>query len=137
MKQENFTRMSTEIESNSSLDHQSLETEKGGQDQILEGWAEKLEQRLNIINQLEADEVNTQPEDIEDEIEKDNIPTGKEAVKAIRRLEDNKSPGINAIPSELLKYEVNKLKNHICKLITLIWRLVNNTFTEKKRSNDM
>lgn len=77
-----------------------------GGDKIRERWAEYFKDLLNFEHQERAEErvyYTSEPEDIE--------PTQEEVRKAIKRLKNNKSPGSDAIPCEIIKKGGIKLEN--------------------------
>jgi len=62
-------------------------------DQLVDRWAEnRIEEDVNFLDT------------IADEREKNNFPTEEEVSSAIQKLKNNKSPGADSIPPEILKH---------------------------------
>lgn len=93
----------------------------GKENKILEMQAENFEKRFNVRNEFDLNE--SQYEEVEDNRERDNIPT-LEVISAIERIENNKAPGIDGLPVELLKYSTNNLEEHICQVVQQMWKQI-------------
>lgn len=91
------------------------------QAEVLETWAESFEERLNMGSER-ADGDDCCFDRVEDDREKYNLPSEEEVLRAIGKLKNHKAPGIDGIPSELVKHGINKLKDHIWRLVKLIWK---------------
>lgn len=91
------------------------------ENETLERWAENFKERLNRSENLDNYETEV---DMEDDRERDNIPTVEEIQKAVEKLRNNRAPGADEIPAELLKKGLGALENQICQLISLIWKQV-------------
>lgn len=61
---------------------------------------------------------------MEDDREKDILPTIEEVQDAVKKLKNYKAPGTDMIPVEMLKYGLQVLEGHICQLLRLIWKHV-------------
>jgi hypothetical protein len=82
-------------------------------------WKEYFEELLNG-NRNEEKEINELPELVEDS-NSEKHPTVEEVRNSLRTLKNNKAPGDDNIPAELLKYGGNKVIKSIHDLVTLVW----------------
>ena len=48
-------------------------------------------------------------------------PTYQEVTLAIKRLKNNKSPGLDSIPAEYLKADGDVLVDHLHKVLQKVW----------------
>jgi hypothetical protein len=71
-------------------------------------------------NSIEEDEINELPELVEDS-DSEEHPTIEKVRNSLRTLKNNKTPGADNIPAELLKYGGNKVIKSIHDLATLVW----------------
>ena len=87
---------------------------------ILERWAQHFNTLLNQRNPVEnniLDNILNAPQAVDLDIP----PTFAETVQAIRSLKNNKSPGPDGIPSELIKEGGQLLHQRLHDLILTIW----------------
>jgi hypothetical protein len=82
-------------------------------------WKYYTEELLNW-NSNEEQEMNELPELIEDS-DSEEHPTVEEVRNSLRTLKNNKVPGADNIPAELLKYGGNKVIKSIHDLVILVW----------------
>ena len=96
----------------------------------------RLEPQNPIMNELDQN-------DIEDNDEPIPVPTFEEVKEAIKSLKNNKSPGCDGIPAELIKHGGNSLVRELYNLILLIeqeeqmpnmWELADMVTIDKKGS---
>lgn len=75
----------------------------------------------NRLNQGNNVSNSNEPQvEIEDNRERDNLPTLEEVRNATTRLKNNKTPGTDHLPAELLKCGTESLEENICHLVQLI-----------------
>jgi hypothetical protein len=82
-------------------------------------WKSYLDELLNG-NSNEEEEINQLSEPVEDPDSEHN-PTAEEVRNSLITLKNNKAPGADNIPAELLKYGGNKVIKNIHDLVTLVW----------------
>lgn len=87
-----------------------------GKNAVADRWAAYFQTLLN--NNNDTDETDDYEHPNTDPI---LSPTMEEVEEAIKKLKNGKSPGIDQIPSELLKAGTQPLKEHIHELIRKIW----------------
>lgn len=92
---------------------------------IMERWAEHFKAVLNRGNPSQPPDIDTDNNNIEElNINVQEI-TLYEIQNAIRKMKDNKAAGIDDIPAELLKADIEATSSIIHNLFQDIWR--NNT----------
>uniref|UniRef100_A0A0K8SN56 Reverse transcriptase domain-containing protein n=1 Tax=Lygus hesperus TaxID=30085 RepID=A0A0K8SN56_LYGHE len=89
-----------------------------GKQEVLQRWAEHFEEQLND-NQTASDGQVTTPPSVPIE---DEPPSLGEVEKALKKLKNNKSPGIDELPAELFKKGGTALAGAIRGLISKIWQ---------------
>ena len=87
---------------------------------IRERWRQHFNTLLNQRNPVEPTILDTIP-NAPQAIDLDEPPSFDETVQAIRSLKNNKSPGPDGIPSELIKEGGQPLHQHLHNLIKTVW----------------
>ena len=122
MKQESFKDIRTFQNDSSPVtftckdENGTLKTDK---QEVLDRWkqyfADLMKTDKKIADQTQEESFN------ENEIEIEQL-TYKEVSDTIIKLIENKAPGTDNIPAELIKYGAYILKHRMYKLILLIWK---------------
>jgi hypothetical protein len=87
---------------------------------ILERWAQYFEELLNG-NTFEHAEGRTIVQNQGNSETEEPVPTINEVEQAIKKLKNNKAPGMDLIPGELVKLAGPEYIKHLHKLIVKIW----------------
>lgn len=92
----------------------------GSDEAILERWAKYFGELLNgnVLEHLEGMTIvqNQGNPEIEEP-----VPTVNEVEQAIKKLKNNKAPGMDLIPAELVKFAGPEYVKHLHQLIVKIW----------------
>jgi hypothetical protein len=94
--------------------------------QVLARWVEHFKTLLEGENVEEAqdEELNRQVEQEQGsgfDVENFDLPTEEKTLKAIHKLNDNKSPGSDGIPAEVIKSAGTTLINCLHELMVDVW----------------
>jgi len=89
------------------------------QPDVLELWKNHFDELLNANSRLQA-ETQSEYENEDGKIIPD--PTIDEVAAAIKKLKNNKAPGFDEIPGELIKTSCAKLIGIVYELIKTVWR---------------
>lgn len=100
-----------------SLDGTHLLTSKN---QILNRWQEHYQSLLNTRNPCDPAQLDDIP-DRPTVQEMDVLPTMEEVKHAICSLKNNKAPGVDSIPGEVLKYGGEVLHTRLHEMISKMW----------------
>ena len=111
-----------------------------GKKKVLQRWAEHFDELLNGHGDEEGNKGNGDGDgegDTEDmgeylgkeeeengtdrNLETTNVPTKEEVKAAVNKLKNNKAPGPDGIPSEILKGGYKSMENRVHELIVQIW----------------
>lgn len=90
--------------------------------QILERWQEHYCNLLNTHNPCDPAQLDAIP-DMPTVYEMDANPTIEEVKKAICCLKNNKSPGVDGIPGEVLKHGGDALHSRLHEIISAMWEV--------------
>ena len=86
----------------------------------IDRWKEYFSDFLNRSNHSDPDILERLPS--QETIEcMDEVPSPGEVAHAVNTLKNNKSPGPDSLPAELLKYGGERLAAMLHELIALIW----------------
>ena len=85
---------------------------------VIERWAENFEERLNLTTDEQIQEPHYATEQ---EHEESEVPSLEEVRAALQSLKNNKAPGSDGMPAELLKVGGDATLNMIHHIIKLIW----------------
>jgi hypothetical protein len=86
--------------------------------EVLNRWRQYFVDLMKTDKKIENQVQEKHTSENEIEIEP---PTYKEVSDIIKKLKENKAPGTDNIPAELIKYAGHVLKHRMYKLIILIW----------------
>jgi hypothetical protein len=100
----------------------------GSDEAILDRWAQHFEELLNGNAPECIEDMTTIQKQANSETE-EPVPTLNEIEQAIKRLRNNKAPGIDLIPAELVKFAGLEYVRHLHQLIAKIW--ITETITEE------
>jgi hypothetical protein len=92
----------------------------GSDEAILERWVQHFEELLNGSAPERVENMTTVQKQGNSETE-EPVPTINEIEQAIKRLRNNKAPGIDLIPAELVKFAGPEYVKHLHQLIATIW----------------
>ena len=100
-----------------SADGSQLIKDKEG---ILNRWVEYLSDILNRVNPIDPDFVSSLPT-LPQIADLDNKPEFSEVLQACKSLKNNKAPGPDGIPGEILKLGGYAVTRRLHKMITVFW----------------
>ena len=100
-----------------SQDGSTLYTDKRG---ILERWKEHYSSLLNTRNPINLSCLESIPQ-LSVVREMDLMPTIQEVISSVNSLKNNKAPGVDDIPAEVLKYGGETLHARLHDIITAVW----------------
>jgi hypothetical protein len=100
----------------------------GSDEAILERWAQQFEELLNGNGPERVENMTSVQKQRNSETEV-LVPIINEIEQAIKRLRNNKAPGIDLIPAELVKFASPEYVKHLHQLIAKIW--ITETFPEE------
>jgi hypothetical protein len=92
----------------------------GSYEAILERWAQHFEELLHGNAPERVEDMTTVQKQGNSETE-EPVPTINEIEQAVKRLRNNKAPGIDRIPAELVKFAGPEYVKHLHQLIAKIW----------------
>jgi hypothetical protein len=101
---------------------------------VLQRWAEHFDELLNghVDKDRNKGVGEGKTEDMEESLDKEkdgvdrnlemtDVPTKEEVKVAVDKLKNDKAPGTDGRPSEILKEGYKYMENRVCELIVQIW----------------
>jgi hypothetical protein len=104
-----------------------------GKQKVLQRWAQHFDELLNGHGDEDRSEGEGETEDMGDHLgteeekgadrnlDMTDVPTKEEVKAAVNKLKNNKAPGLDGIPSEILKEIYKCMEKRIYELIIQIW----------------
>jgi hypothetical protein len=92
----------------------------GSDEAILERWVQHFEELLNGNAPERVEDMNMVQKQENSETE-EPVPAINEIEQAIKRLRNNKAPGIYLIPAELVKFAGPEYVKYLHQLLAKVW----------------